>query len=439
MDKSIIQLIDELPADNITTKVLNALDFVVPGQWTNLVGFNQSVRAITGETDDRVIQKISDRAAKLYTDPQKGYQTAVKLYQTIDKADTAMATAALANKVGEKIGFLSFLGNITPKADTTQSIDLTLKIAVEIIAFCNLNGIPQPNPQLFATSLADNYKEAALMRMIALVCLDGLLPLGPDFLSKIQEIINGVDVAAITQHPLFVTVGNFLPGNNPSDKLGFIRQGFNSVQGWMTSLVAKSGITPQAVSTHLGNFIQLADDNLDFVAAFLDQTTNYYEHTGLQTIARTLILEAYPLAKADIAAEQERQAAAAPVNANPTPGSTGSAGYAVGQTVEAWDEEDEDWYQATIEKMDGNQVLVHYVGYGASDDEWLSTDDIRVRDRQAADKNGFAIGQTVKYWDEEDEEWYSAIIQKIQGNQYFIHYVGYDESQDEWVDQDEIC
>ncbi|WP_334885457.1 hypothetical protein [Nostoc sp.] len=46
----------------------------------------------------------------------------------------------------------------------------------------------------------------------------------------------------------------------------------------------------------MGNFIQIADDNLDFVAAFLDQTTNYYEHRGIKTVARTLILQAYTCA-----------------------------------------------------------------------------------------------------------------------------------------------
>ncbi len=189
MDKSIIQLVDELPTDNITVKVLKALDYVAPGEWSNLTGFENSIRSITGETDAKVIQRIRDRAVVLYEDPQKGYQFAIKLYQTIDKADTAMAAAALANKVSEKIGFLSFLGNITPKADVTQSIDLALKIAVEIIAFCKLNGIPQPNPQEFANSLTNNYQNASLMRMVALVCIDGILPLAPTFSAKFTELL----------------------------------------------------------------------------------------------------------------------------------------------------------------------------------------------------------------------------------------------------------
>ncbi len=434
MDKSIIQLVDELPADNITVKVLKALDYVAPGEWNNLVGFENNIRAITGETDGQVIQRIRDRALALYHDPQQGYQAAIKLYQTIDKADTAMATAALANKVGEKIGFLSFLSKVTPKADVTQSIDLVLKIAVEIIAFCKLNGIPQPNPQQFANSLANNYQNASLMRMVALVCLDGILPLGPDFLAKIQSVISGVDTSTVAQNPVFLAINNSLPGNNPSDKLGFINQGFNSVQGWMNNLVSKTGITPQSISQHLGNFVQIADDNLDFVAAFLDQTTNYYEHTGIQTVARSLILQAHTLVKEEIKQQPQK-----PIQDVSSAAKSDSNQYAVSNTVEVWDNDDEDWYQGTIEKIQDDQFFIHYLGYGSSYDEWVGEDDIRTRDLRATDDNGYAVGQKVKCWDDEQEAWYSATIQQIQGQQYFLSYAGYDSSYDEWVDSDDIC
>jgi hypothetical protein len=39
----------------------------------------------------------------------------------------------------------------------------------------------------------------------------------------------------------------------------------------------------------LSGFLEFADDKLDYVAAFLDVSTNYYEHTGTQTLARRLI------------------------------------------------------------------------------------------------------------------------------------------------------
>jgi len=39
---------------------------------------------------------------------------------------------------------------------------------------------------------------------------------------------------------------------------------------------------------NLQRFVEVADDKLDYLGAFLDVTTNY-EHTGTQTLARRLI------------------------------------------------------------------------------------------------------------------------------------------------------
>ncbi|MDY7020896.1 MAG: Tudor-knot domain-containing protein [Cyanobacteriota bacterium] len=366
MSKSIIQLVDELPTNNITVKALKAMDYIMPGEWNNLVGFENNIRSITGETDPQQIQRIRDRAVSLYHDPQQGYQTAIKLYQTIDKADAVMATAALANKIGEKISFLSFLSNFTPKADLTQTIDLLLKITVEIIAFCKLNGIPQPNPQVFAATLTNNYQDAALMRMIALVCFDAILPLGPDFIGKVHSMIDGADSRVISQNQVFNAISNTIPGNDTSDKFGFIKQGFNSIQGWMNNLVVKTGITPQSVLDQVGSFIQIADDNLDFVAAFLDQTTNYYEHTGIQTVTRKLILDA-----------------SASVQPELLTASGNLSRFAVGETVEVWDKDKGKWYKATIQdikvKKEKTKYFVHYISPGADEDDWVKEKNIRSR------------------------------------------------------------
>lgn len=433
MAKSIIQLVDELPEDNITVKVLKALDFVAPGEWNNLVGFDATIAHFTGETDPKILQRIRDRAASLYLDPTQGYQGAVGLYQTIDKVDVAMGTAALANKVGEKLSFLSFLSNITPKADTTQTIDLLLKIAIEVIAFCKLNGIPQPNPQIFANSLAKNYHNAGLIRMIALVCIDGLLPLGPNFLTKIHAIIQNINPGNIAGNPVFSGIQDQIPGETTGDRLGFINQCFNAIEGWMNQFVAQTGLTPESIFNHLGNFIQMADDNLDFVAAFLDQTTNYYEHTGIQTVAQRLILDAYESLQAEGKLLSDRNSG----------NEDGNGEFSVGDTVEVWDKKEEDWYEATIRqikvKKDKTRYYVHYVGYGSSEDEWVKEKHVRARDAENADDNGYAVGQKVKVWDDDEEEWYTARIQKIDGNQYRVHYLDEDDFEDEWVDLEEIC
>ena len=64
-----------------------------------------------------------------------------------------LGMAALANKAGELLSILSFLSAITPKADTTQSIDLAMKIIAEVMAFQYLNTTaPGDGPQLLHDS-----------------------------------------------------------------------------------------------------------------------------------------------------------------------------------------------------------------------------------------------------------------------------------------------
>ncbi|MCZ0900354.1 hypothetical protein ON021_10650, partial [Microcoleus sp. HI-ES] len=138
MSKTVFELVDTLPKDNMTVKALRALDFVVPGEWNNLVGFENTIRTVTGETDEELIQQIGDRAIYLFNDKSQGYQRALWLYQTIDSADKALGSAALANKVAENVSFLSFLGNITPKPEKAQTIDLSLKLVTELLAFCQI-------------------------------------------------------------------------------------------------------------------------------------------------------------------------------------------------------------------------------------------------------------------------------------------------------------
>ena len=171
MGKSIVQLVDELPTSGMTITVLNALDFVVPGEWDNLIGFDRTIKTVTGEDDPGLISQIKDRAIELYNDEGEGYQRAVWLYQTVDTAASALGTAAMANKVGQDISFLGFLQNLTPKPEKAQAIDLGMKIVVELLAYCQINGIPGDSIGDFLGSLAD-YGGESKMRMAAMVCLD---------------------------------------------------------------------------------------------------------------------------------------------------------------------------------------------------------------------------------------------------------------------------
>jgi hypothetical protein len=260
----------------------------VPGQWQNITGFENTIRSVTGETDQNMIQQIGERAIHLYNDPNQGYQTALWIYDAVGKGSGALGAAAMANKIGENISFLSFLGNLTPKADKAQAIDLGVKLVAELVAFCKINGIPGDSISEFVGALAD-YSGESLMRMAALVSVDALIPLGPDFIQKVGELVGGSSPSELEQNQSFQQIQKEIPGGDTSSKQGFINQSWGAVSGWMSSFVSTRGLTREGVVGNLKSYIDITDDRLDYVSAFLDMTTNYYEHTGVQTLARRLV------------------------------------------------------------------------------------------------------------------------------------------------------
>lgn len=292
MSKPIFELVDELPTSGLTVSMLNSLDFAMPGKWENIVGFVNTIKHITGETDEDLIQTIGERAIYLYNDRSQGYQRAMWLYQTVDNTDKLLATAALANKVGEKIPLLGFLNRMTPKADKAQTIDLCLKLVVELLAFCQINGIPGDSIGDFVGSLGE-YSGESLMRMVALVCVDGLIPLGPDFIKQTLSFLSSTSPQELEQNQTFDSLKEFIPGKSSEGKLNFIGSSFDSVQGWMSDLVSSQNLSTEKVANKIQSFVDVADSKLDYLAAFLDLSTNYYEHTGTQTLARRLIERAF--------------------------------------------------------------------------------------------------------------------------------------------------
>ncbi|MGI0480132.1 hypothetical protein ACN4EE_05000 [Geminocystis sp. CENA526] len=291
MSKAIFELVDNLPKNNITTMVLKSLDFAIPGQWQNITNFEQMIREVTGETDEQMIQKIGDRAVWLFNDKTQGYQNALWLYQTVDKTDYALGAAALANKVGSKIGLLSFLNRLTPDNEKAQALDLAIKLVVEVVAFCQINGLPGDSIGDFVKALGE-YEKDALTRMAALVCFDGIVPFGADFILKVESTISNLSGKELSNNPAFSSVSRFIPGGNPTGQLNFIGNSFSAVKGWMTGFVASHSITQNTVVKNLHSFVEFSEDQLDYLAAFIDMSTNYFEHTGTQSIARSLISRA---------------------------------------------------------------------------------------------------------------------------------------------------
>lgn len=292
MAEPINELVNDLPQRNITTMALEALDFVVPGEWDNTVGWHNTIKVLTGASGNQ-LDRISGRALDLYGDEDNGYQSAIWLYRSTDNADTALGAAALADKVGGRIPlFGGLIDRLTPKADHIQALDLALKLTVEIVAYTKLHRRPANDIGSFVNALRQEYNGPSMIRAAALVCFDGLIPLGPDFLDVLSDRLNGMDSHHLASNGVFKTVGHMIPGGGVGDQLSFINQSVSSARGWMNSFVTSRGLSPQKVTSSLQKFIELSDSKLDYLAAFIDMSTNYFEHTGIQTVARHLILRA---------------------------------------------------------------------------------------------------------------------------------------------------
>jgi len=287
MSKKIYELTDNLPRGGITVTALKSLDKFVPGEWDNLVGFENTIKTVSGETDDATVQAIAERAITLFNDKKEGYQRALWLFQSVDAASGALGTAALANRIGQDT-FLGILQKLTPKPEKAQTIDLSVKLVTEVVAFCHINGLPGDSLGDFVRALS-SYEKDSLVRMAALVAFDGIVPLGASFSQKALSAIERTDPAELERNRTFKGIAQEIPGRDAGAKLGFITESFAATRDWMDNFVAKTGMTQQNVVDKLEGFVDGSKSKLDYLGAFLDMSVKYYEHTGIQTLARRLV------------------------------------------------------------------------------------------------------------------------------------------------------
>jgi hypothetical protein len=287
--KTIVDLVNGLPKSGLTVRSLQALDFAAPGEWKNPTDFDQMMRDLTGETDGDFLNSVRARAIQLYADEKQGYQKALSIYERVDSADRLLGTAAFADKVGEKVKLLQFLDKITPAADTSQAIDLVLKVISELLAFRQVNGLPGDGIADFAAALGE-YAGDSKIRMAALVAFDGVIPLGPDFLMKCNDTVSGLTPELLKKSAIFGKIIDFFPKVGATAPVDFVKQGFEATSGWLGGLA--SGLDRGSIVDHLRQFVEVSDDKLDYLGAFLDVMTTYYSHTGTQSIATRVIQRA---------------------------------------------------------------------------------------------------------------------------------------------------
>jgi hypothetical protein len=279
---------DRLPSAGLTIGALKALDWVAPGQWENITGFDNMLAAYSGESDPGVLEQVKQRALQLFADPSEGYQRALWIFQAVDSTDHKLGNVAIAHQLGERFSMLKFLEKLTPKDETVQQIDLTVKIVAELASFTYINGLPGDSIGDFVAALGA-YERESMIRMAALTTFDGLLPLGPEFLGKIDSTFRSFSAGHFESNPTFNAIKSMIPGGDTISQMGFIGQTFGSVSGWISNFVQERGITPENVYENLKGRIDGLEGKMDVIGALLDTHTDYFTHTGTQSLCRSLI------------------------------------------------------------------------------------------------------------------------------------------------------
>ncbi|HEY1015742.1 MAG TPA: agenet domain-containing protein [Herpetosiphonaceae bacterium] len=84
------------------------------------------------------------------------------------------------------------------------------------------------------------------------------------------------------------------------------------------------------------------------------------------------------------------------------------------------------WYPAQIVDADGELLKVHFYGYDETDDEWVDAGRIREAHRPV-----YPVGAQVEVlW---KRKWYPATVKDVHYGVHYIQYDDYDESWGEWV------
>ncbi len=293
MSGIVIASLEQLPRDGLTVSALEALDFVVPGEWENVTSFDVLVKQVSGVDKPALAAAVRQKALALeQADPS--WARALKVYQLVDRVDQVAAATAAVGKVKDLFGgFGGFLDKVTPKPETTQSLDAGAKLIAELLAFSQLNGLPTDAEAIgrFVVALAD-YGRYDLMRISAWVVFDGLLPLGPNFVSTISGTFRDLADSALSDHGAMGSLLEQIPGDSTAAKKAFVVNAIDRTGEWVNGFVAEKGLTQDRVMGQLKGTLSLAEGSMDVVAAAIDASTMYTAHTGTQTVARALARKA---------------------------------------------------------------------------------------------------------------------------------------------------
>ncbi|MEN0064209.1 MAG: hypothetical protein AAGA48_18810 [Myxococcota bacterium] len=279
-----------LPERNLTVRLLELTGKLVDQSWSNPRDLAGLIRDVTGEEEESYLQEIGERAITLFADPDERYQRAIRAYRLVDDVDKLVGTASFLDQVAQRVSFLSFLDRLIPKPETMQAVDAGAKLLAELVGFTSVNGLPGDSVSDFAKSLANSAHEDRL-RLTCWVVADGVLPFGPDFVQLVVDRVGSASLDDLEQSTLFRQVRGLLPGGENAQKL--MVSTLEGAGDWIGSVLRDRGLDQNSIGTALQDILDVGEGSFDVMAAAIDVGTNYFEHTGTQSVARQVVRRAY--------------------------------------------------------------------------------------------------------------------------------------------------
>jgi hypothetical protein len=288
MSRTVLERLERLPRRGLTVLALQAISTLVPGRWHNITSVEVLITDVIGAEDPGLAARVRSRADVLSRARHEGYGRALSLYDAVNRSQKAAGGLRLAANVVGVVPLLKRLASLTPPTETVQAVDLSLKVAAEMLAFTQVNGLPGDSFTEFGAALAD-YAGEARVRMAALICFDALLPLGDAALLRLDDLLARADGREFQQLPAYGRMRRFLPGGDVTAHRTFLRRATEQWAGWAGGFAGQLGLSARAATQALEGAIGPWQGGFDQLALFLDSFTETYAHTGVQAVARRLV------------------------------------------------------------------------------------------------------------------------------------------------------
>jgi hypothetical protein len=288
MSATVLERLERLPRRNLTVLALRGISTLVPGGWQNQTSPEELISDVLGSDDLELVQQVRARADELSRARHEGYRRALSLYDAVNRSQKAAGGLRVLANVAGALPLVKRLAVLTPASQTLQAVDLSLKVAAEMLAFTQVNGLPGDSFAAFGDSLRE-YSGEARVRMAALVCFDALLPLGDNALHRLDGLLGQVGSRELHQLPSYAGMASLLPGRGDAAHLSFVRRGVDQWLGWADGFVGEMGLSGQRAVRALETTIGPWHGGMEQLATFLDAFTDTYSHTGVQAVARRLV------------------------------------------------------------------------------------------------------------------------------------------------------